>query len=348
MYSTCLYCHHHLGRNEEVERFPVGERLAFDAARGRLWVVCRGCGRWNLSPLEERWEAIEACERRFRDTRRRTSTEHIGLARLRSGLDLVRVGRPLRPEFAAWRYGGEFMRRRRRDAWGGVGVAVGAVAGLAAGAVVPGLVLGGVGFAVGVIGSPLALTAGSVYVSRRQLDRVVGYAPVGALEGSPWRAAVRMRHLPALRFHPAGDEPTLRVTIESDAGRVDVAGAQARQLAALACARRNQVGATPRYVRAAVACVESLGGPEGVLADAARTGALARVPYVARLALEMALHEEAERNALEGELRQLEEAWREAEEIAATADDLLLPRAVHEALARLRGAAPLRAAEPPA
>ena len=34
---------------------PVGRRLAFDPAKGRLWVVCRSCERWNLTPLEERW-----------------------------------------------------------------------------------------------------------------------------------------------------------------------------------------------------------------------------------------------------------------------------------------------------
>ena len=33
---------------------------------GRLSVVCRKCERWNLSPLDERWEAIEAAEGRFR------------------------------------------------------------------------------------------------------------------------------------------------------------------------------------------------------------------------------------------------------------------------------------------
>ncbi len=53
-----------------IEHFPVGRRLAFDAAKGRLWVVCHHCGRWNLSPLEERWEAIEECERLFRGTTR--------------------------------------------------------------------------------------------------------------------------------------------------------------------------------------------------------------------------------------------------------------------------------------
>ena len=56
MYSTCLFCNGSLGANEAIEPFPVGERLAFDAAKGRLWVICRRCERWNLSPLEERWE----------------------------------------------------------------------------------------------------------------------------------------------------------------------------------------------------------------------------------------------------------------------------------------------------
>jgi hypothetical protein len=57
-----------------------------------------------------------------------------------------------------------------------------------------------------------------------------------------------------------------------------------------------------------------------------------------RLALEMALHEEQERAALDGELRALEQAWQEAEEIAAIADDLVLPGRVRQGFARLRRA----------
>ena len=63
MYSHCLVCNADLGTNEAIEHFQVGTRLAFDAAKGLLWVVCRGCERWNLTPIEERWEAIEECER---------------------------------------------------------------------------------------------------------------------------------------------------------------------------------------------------------------------------------------------------------------------------------------------
>lgn len=54
MYRTCLFCHGDLGSNEVVEPFPVGSRLAFHGERGRLWVICPRCERWNLSPLEER------------------------------------------------------------------------------------------------------------------------------------------------------------------------------------------------------------------------------------------------------------------------------------------------------
>jgi hypothetical protein len=46
-----------------------------------------------------------------------------------------------------------------------------------------------------------------------------------------------------------------------------------------------------------------------------------------------------ERAALDGELRALEAAWREAEEIAAIADDLALPAWVHDALNRHRNRA---------
>ena len=47
-----------------------------------------------------------------------------------------------------------------------------------------------------------------------------------------------------------------------------------------------------------------------------------RLSVTERLALEMALHEESERRALEGELALLEAAWRDAESIAAVADKL--------------------------
>ena len=60
------------------------------------------------------------------------------------------------------------------------------------------------------------------------------------------------------------------------------------------------------------------------------------MPTSQRLALEMALHEEAERRALAGELEELERAWREAEEVAAISDNLLMPESVDKQFRRLR------------
>src|SRR4051812_13348307 len=154
MYATCLFCNKPLGKNEALETFPVGKRLAFDAAKGRLWVVCPSCERWNLSPLEERWEAIEQAERLYRDTRLRVATDNIGLAKLRDGTTLVRIGQPLRPEFAAWRYGDQFGRRRRRQillAGGGV-AALGLVV---VGGAVAGASLGGFGSMIAKSGSSI-------------------------------------------------------------------------------------------------------------------------------------------------------------------------------------------------
>ena len=99
--------------------------------------------------------------------------------------------------------------------------------------------------------------------------------------------------------------------------------------------------------------VEEAATPERLFARAAQTlaarsgsglgnvrprTALKRVPLATRLALEMAAHEESERRALEGELYLLEEAWQQAEEIAAIADDMFLPPSIDAELARLREA----------
>ena len=55
-----------------------------------------------------------------------------------------------------------------------------------------------------------------------------------------------------------------------------------------------------------------------------------------RLALEIAINEESERRALEGAFAELEQAWRDADRVAAIADELLVRDRVQRALARLR------------
>ncbi len=330
MYTTCIFCHAHLGANEVIERFSTGRRLAFDSARGRLWVVCPRCTRWNLSPIEERWEAIEECERSFRSTTVRVSTENIGLAKLREGLELVRVGKPLRPEFAAWRYGRRFDRRRRNAVIvGGAGAAVVVAAAPVAIASAPLVALGYV--------VPSLTLPYTVVTDYLRLERVVA-----RLVDQRGTYSVRMKHLRDSRIvtDDASRDPVLH--LHHDGGQTRFGGSDAMRVAASLLARTNLTGGTREQVREAVQRIEAVGDPAHFFVAASRLsrrvggrvmskmrgiGALNLSP-VERLALEMAVHEETERRALEGELVLLERAWREAEEIAAIADTLLLPATI--------------------
>jgi hypothetical protein len=343
VYSTCLFCNQAFATNSTFASFPVGRRLAFDAGKGRLWVVCRKCERWNLSPLEERWETIEQAERLYRDTRRRVATAEIGLARLADGTELVRVGAPLRPEFAAWRYGDQFGRRRTRQMLlAGAGLAT--LGGLVAGGAAIGMSLGG--FAWGITQVARAAIHGSE-------ETVV--ARVRADDGRV--LPVRRRHLAETSLS-RGSDGTLAIDLRYKNGQSRFEGPEAMRIASLVVPAVNRFGGSRRTVAAAVDVIEQVGGPERYVEQLARrahvvtavrerarrwgrrgrvgtTGLYGLTP-VDRLGLEMALHEDAERRAMAGELALLESAWRDAEEIAAIADDMFLPTGVRSTLERMR------------
>ena len=331
MYSTCMFCNKPLGANQVVESFPVGRRLAFDALKGRLWVVCGKCERWNLTPMEERWEAVETCERLFRGTRVRVSSENIGLARHPEGLELVRIGEPLRPEFAAWRYGDQFGRRRRRAILYGVGGVV----------VIGGVVLSGV--AAGVISAGALGQSGnfiSMFVNGRTL------ATVKAPDGTVLK--LKNPDLQRARVEFEGDDWAFVLKKRKEEYRFE--GEEAQKVAGVVVSRINRSGANKVQVQDAVRLLDELGSPEAVLraVAAARTkrsskegpGQVAKVSAPQRLAVEMALHEEQERRALQGELWLLERRWKEAEEIASISDSLLLPEGTEEFLEQHRDGAP--------
>lgn len=339
MYTTCLFCHAALGANEAIEHFPVGRRLAFDPAKGRLWVVCRTCERWNLSPLEERWEAIEECERQFQTTRMRASTDNIGLAKLREGLELVRVGPALRPEFAAWRYGDQFGRRRRRTML---------QAGLGLGAL-GAIVVGGVAAGAGVGGFGWMLWRSALMIIHGNPRTVVGHVPGTAYGGDV--IPVRRSHLKHTRWRidDHSGEPTLAIGFRR--GTVTLTGEEARRQAGILVVHANRRGGSRKEVQAAVERIQEVGDAEALVTAMAtvrqppprwtkESAAKNLEPFgmssERRLAFEMALHEEQERRALQGELLALEQAWREAEEIAKIADNLLVPESDEEWLRKQR------------
>ena len=112
-----------------------------------------------------------------------------------------------------------------------------------------------------------------------------------------------------------------------------ITGDEALRAAAKLMPTVNATGARRRDIAAAVDILTETPDPSHLFARyAAAAPSWSKsgqyVSYLsrpARLALEMASHEESERRALEGELHLLESAWREAEEIASIADGLLLP-----------------------
>lgn len=348
MYSTCLFCHQPLGSNESIESFPVGSRLAFDPSKGRLWVVCPKCERWNLTPLEERWEAIEQSEKFYRDTRRRVSTDNIGLAKLRDGTTLVRIGEPLRPEFAAWRYGDQFGRRRRRQVLI-TGAGITGVGALVAGGVAAGMVVGAVGWGIAHAVSSIIYGNPESVVARIRTE-------------SQGLIQVRRRHL-AESSLSTGDDGALALNLRFRNGAARFEGPEAQRIASIVVPKVNRFGGNRATIAAAVEEIDAIGSSTnyierlaGVTArnapllkkrtsrwqggptprEVARHGLFA-LEGPQRLALEMALHEEAERRAMEGELRQLEEAWKDAEEIAAIADNMFLPSSLDATLRQMKG-----------
>jgi hypothetical protein len=334
MYKTCIYCSRHLGTNETVEDFPIGRRLAFDGERGRLWVICQYCRRWNLSPLEERWEAIDECEREFHDTPQSFSTDNIGLARLPEGLELVRIGRPQRREFAAWRYGREFIRRRiRQMIVTGTQVAVSVAAAMAGADIFWFFIFGGKKKVVARVrdedGSRLSIV-------RKDLDRV---KLTRSDAGDGWSLVVPYRPAEKVGFFSTQGKGKRETALLSGPPAIRAAGHILPKV--------NSWGGTDSQVRHAVALIEEARAPERLFARAAeeaqarnvwatdaRASTVKKMDADVRLALEMAAHEESERRALEGELALLEQAWREAEEIASIADRLLVPESVEDWIRR--------------
>lgn len=315
----------------------MGRRLAFDAAKGRLWAVCRSCERWNLSPIDERWEAIEECEKLFRDTKLRVSTDNIGLARLKEGTTLVRVGDPQRPEMAAWRYGDQFNRRRKKHYAMVAGGAV-VLGGIAIGGASVGL-FSGVGYQIinqlyqlpkHLTVARIPLNGAVLRVSRTHLDKAT------LLPGENGGIEIEFRHKPL----------TSAAWFTKQKSTVTVSGDEAIRVARHLLPRINRAGGKANEVTEAVRVLEAATDSEALFGRFARIAgrdrsndvmALKDLRAPVRLALEMSLHEEDERRALEGELSILEDRWREAEEVAAISDDMFAPPAVTAMFNPLKG-----------
>jgi hypothetical protein len=347
MYRHCPACTRDLGRNEALEHFPVGKRLAYDVARGRLWALCPRCRSWNLAPIEERWEAVEEAERSFEFAREGLSTQNIALGRLPDGTELVRIGQARAPELAGWRYAKRIDARWRKARWvggmSGAGWVVWASGGYSLLAPAAPLVVAG------------ALGLGVWARARGRRNRLEIPRDDGEF-GDPPARILKPGELSKAIFvpAPAGEpEEAWGLQVQNFGFRpLNIPPELRNRALRLALLELNRQIGKPDHVQRALDRVLEAGTPERATALAIRTLeqgraweshfgrpwgnplALQGADPVMRLALEIAANEEVERIALEGELHRLELEWKEAEAMAAISDDLLVPAWIRD---RIRG-----------
>jgi hypothetical protein len=267
----------------------------------------------------------------------------------------------MRPEFAAWRYGDQFGRRQRRNLLMVGGAVVGGGAALAGAAA---------------IGVSLVAIAPAFHVLNMVSLVRMAQTNLGVTYPTPdgrWFAPVGMPRLVSRGDVPEGwgllyghrgvfDTPkrppatSVREWFRNNSnnsnlplGELHIRGNDAATIMRRVLPRVNRAGASRGTVAEGVGLIEAAGGPEvfGTWAATQRgvwaarqtfgdTGDLAYIPAPARLAFEMAMHEDNERRALEGELAALEAAWQQADEIAKIADDMFVAPNVEARLEALR------------
>jgi len=311
MFKTCAFCNAPFDGDGGPSGLGVGRRLAFDEWRGRLWVVCSKCSRWNLTPLDDRLERIESVARAAGGTGRVVAaTEQVALIRWQR-YDFVRVGKPQRVELATWRYG-ERLRTRQRERMKVVvplsiaAIGLGIAANVAAG--------GGLGVFVWNLHS----IVDSVYVRMVGRRRVVlPEVPICANCGTVME--LRARHVQHARVVPDA-HAEIAVVLSCPRCRRDGAqltGADAVQVLRQGLTYLNVTRSGRRRAADAARVVDQVGGPDRLLHEVARREVtLKSLRPERRLALEMAVDERAE-------VEELERQWREAEEIAEIADGTL-------------------------
>jgi len=258
----------------------------------------------------------------------------------------VRIGRPVFPEYAGWRYGSRFARRRSRNLLlGAAGSALTVGAGFALAGPV-GAILAGAG-----VGLTFAGDLGSLrpsLVGRRSLGEVqLLDGRVELLEGHRARRARLVR----------GPEGTWTLGLPEYLGRIlkpcvqgeptdrEVREGYGHLNEKLVFDLVSPVKAG-EVLRRIIPTINAAGGSEEAVAEAVQLHErwegkitesvvsllkfrddpmpLEDEPLVS-MALEMSVYEDQERRWLEGELYLLEAMWQEAERVAAIADELTLP-----------------------
>jgi hypothetical protein len=324
MFRSCAFCNAAFDGDGGPSGLGVGRRIAFDEWKGRLWVVCPRCSRWNLTPFDDRLERIETVARAASQGRIAAATEQVALIRWER-YDFVRVGKPPRVELATWRYGERLRNRQRERLKVVVPLTVAAIGlGVAAN------VAAGGGF--GVIVWNVHRLVDWMYlgmVGRRRVN--LSEAPICARCGSVMQ--LRARHVQHARIVPDrhAEIAVLLSCPNCHQEAAQLTGSDAVQVLRQGLTFLNLSRGGRRRAEDAAREVDLVGGPDQLVREIAQRELTLRSLRPERgLALEMAVDERAE-------VEELERQWKEAEEIADIADGTLgTSTEVEEALQRLK------------
>ena len=280
---------------------------------------------------------------------------------------MVRIGKPIRAEFAAWRYGDQFGRRWRKYLVGSAAITAGPVApsigqltnfagayfmhyqsAALAVATMVGVGVGmtglGFNFARGVQAKRMVSvvrddTGFPLRLNQKLMDQSTVIAPTGE-HGWKLQLAYPRKYRSEAVWYQQGNPDTRETHIESSISTLT--GGNALRALTTVLPHINRGGGSKRIVSDAVDSIAQAHELADILKNAPvrrpsksvfayplPTG-LSAIPAQTRLALEMLLHESDERRAMDGELKELEKRWRDADAIAKIADEMFLPESVDE------------------
>jgi hypothetical protein len=337
VYTRCLVCQTPFPENQALEHFPRGDRVAYDPLRGRLWAICRGCKRWSLAPIEERWEALEELDKVVTDEAHLLSqTDNIALLRARD-LEIVRVGRANLTEEAWWRYGRELRERRQHHKKLTLAGTVAAGAVMAGGWATGGMSLVAMWFLWG--SAPEKFTDMARWM-RFGSDAWRGQALCPGCGNSFTR--LRFRDLGGIHLLPTSDEgsPALayrcpRCGNFGGDGGLRLEGRDGDRTLKRVLAYHHFDGADERQIRSASRLIEEAGSPEHLTRIVIRNGKrLGDLQRTGAIALEIAANDTSEQRLLELELAELEAIWKQEEELASIVDGELTPLPILEQVRR--------------
>ena len=315
----CLFCSKRLARDADDNGFPRVRATAYDVEKGRLWAICDHCRRWNLWPIEDRAEVIDAMERLAHDRGIAiASTDNITLLRAED-VGLVRVGRASLAERSWWRYGRELHRRKL---WHDTRVSR-----------VSAYVYGALAYAGESVG--LADVGQKIRWDEAGLTDILRWRRFG---WAAWRGRLDCPNCGSVRrallynnsawIYPVASPEGLALSVpcprcdfwDPETGyRLEGEEAETTLRRVLAC--RHIRGASQDVVEAASDAIEDEGSTEGFIhrvADEATS--LWRMDPVRSIGLEIAVNEAAERRVLAGLAKELEFVWKREEELAGIID----------------------------